>query len=153
MKLFFFLLLLSLSACSVLSSPITLKDPSEAIITVTVSYPDSTEKLFHLPNFSPLSRLWGQLNCERCDLSQLNPKMVLKDGDRIVLKENAGFFVSINQATLEELMMLPGIGEGYAQRILEYRNTHGLFQTIEDIMKVKGIKERLFDKIKAYLSL
>ncbi len=153
MKLFFFLLLVTLSGCSVLSRPITIDDPAAAIIAVTVTYPDQTDKVFHLPNFSPLSRLWEQLDCDRCDLSQLNPKTILKDGDRIVLKEVAGFFVSINQANLEELMMLPGIGEGLAQRILEYRNSMGLFQRIEDIMKVKGIKERLFDKIKVYLSL
>jgi competence protein ComEA len=153
MKLFLFILILSLSGCSVLSQPVDLKDPSEVLIQVTAQFPDQSIKVFTLSNFSPLSVLLKQIDCELCDLSQLNPQMILKDGDIIVFSEVAGLGISINQATLEELLVLPGIGETYAQRIIDYRNTHGYFQTIEDLMKVKGIKTHLFNKIKAYLKL
>lgn len=153
MKLFLFILILSLSGCSVLSQPVDLKDPSEVLIQVTAQFPDQSIKIFTLANFSPLSVLLKQIDCELCDLSQLNPQMILKDGDVIVFSEVAGLGISINQATLEELLVLPGIGETYAQRIIDYRNTHGYFQTIEDLMKVKGIKTHLFNKIKAYLKL
>ena len=153
MKLFFFLFLVILSGCSVLSQPIVLQDPSKAMIKVNIRYPDQSVKTMTLPNFSELSTVLETLNCKVCDLSQLNPKTILKNGDVIVLKEVAGFSVSINQASFEELMMLPGIGESLAQRIIDYRSEMGFFQKIEDIMRVKGIKQGLFDKIKAYLQL
>lgn len=56
--------------------------------------------------------------------------------------------VNLNRASMEELMTLPGIGETRAQAILDYRNTHGGFQSTEEIMNVSGIKEASFEKIK-----
>lgn len=56
--------------------------------------------------------------------------------------------VNLNTASKEELMTLNGIGETRAESILAYRDANGGFQTIEDLMKVEGIKEGVFDKIK-----
>lgn len=56
--------------------------------------------------------------------------------------------VSINQGTVEELMTLTGIGETKAEAIVAYRQTNGPFQRIEEIMKVNGIKEAMYNKIK-----
>ncbi len=56
--------------------------------------------------------------------------------------------VNINTASLQELMTLPGIGQTRAEAILAYRQEQGSFQTIEDIMKVSGIKEGSFEKLK-----
>ncbi len=56
--------------------------------------------------------------------------------------------VSINTATKEELMTLSGIGEAKAQAIIEYRNSNGLFTSIEDIKNVSGIGDAIFEKIK-----
>lgn len=61
--------------------------------------------------------------------------------------------ISLNKATKEELMSLPGIGETKAQAILDYRNRYNGFVSIEEITQVKGIGESTFNKIKAYLSL
>lgn len=61
--------------------------------------------------------------------------------------------VSINQATKEEFMQLEGIGEAKANAIVEYRNTNGPFQAIEDIKNVSGIGDSLFDKIKENITL
>lgn len=56
--------------------------------------------------------------------------------------------VNINTATLSELMTLSGIGQTKAERILAYRDAHGSFSSIEEIMNVDGIKEGLYNRIK-----
>lgn len=61
--------------------------------------------------------------------------------------------VSINTATKTELMNLNGIGESKATDIINYRNENGLFQSIEDIKKVSGIGDKLFEKIKDQITI
>lgn len=56
--------------------------------------------------------------------------------------------VNINTAGREELMTLHGIGAARADAILAYREKHGSFSRIEDIMNVEGIKEKAFAKIR-----
>lgn len=60
-----------------------------------------------------------------------------------------GQCVNINTADVEEISdVLPGVGKVTAERIIEYRESNGLFKSIEDLMQVKGIGEKSFDKIK-----
>lgn len=59
--------------------------------------------------------------------------------------------VNLNTASLKELTSLPKIGTATAKRIIEYRQTHGKFQSIEDITKVKGIGPKTFEKIKGMI--
>lgn len=56
--------------------------------------------------------------------------------------------VNINRASVQELMTLTGIGQSRAEAIIRYREEVGSFQKIEDVMKVSGIKESAFNKIK-----
>ena len=56
--------------------------------------------------------------------------------------------VNINTATKEELMKLNGVGEAKAALIINFRETNGGFKNINDLMKIKGIKQKFFDKIK-----
>ncbi len=59
--------------------------------------------------------------------------------------------VNLNTATAEQLMTLPGIGQAKADSIINYRTQNKTFKKIEDIMNISGIKEGLFQKIKAYI--
>lgn len=56
--------------------------------------------------------------------------------------------ININQATLQELISLPGIGPVLAERIIEYRERHKGFKKKEEIMKVKGIGRKKYEEIK-----
>ncbi|MFM8455591.1 MAG: ComEA family DNA-binding protein [Ignavibacteria bacterium] len=60
--------------------------------------------------------------------------------------------IDINTASTSALMNIPGIGPSTAEKIVEYRNEHP-FTTIEDIMNVKGIGEKKFDKMKQWLKV
>lgn len=57
--------------------------------------------------------------------------------------------VNINVATVEELDALPGVGPSTAQAIIEDREANGAFSTPEDLMRVSGIGEKKFEKLKA----
>ncbi|HZQ47412.1 MAG TPA: helix-hairpin-helix domain-containing protein [Verrucomicrobiae bacterium] len=61
--------------------------------------------------------------------------------------------ININKASAQELDALPGIGPAKAQAIVDYRNQNGDFKTIDDIKKVKGIKEGEFSKMKDYITV
>lgn len=62
--------------------------------------------------------------------------------------ERKAGMVNINTADVKELMTLDGIGEKRAGDIVSYRDAHGGFKSIEDIMQVSGIKQSSYDKIK-----
>jgi competence protein ComEA len=60
--------------------------------------------------------------------------------------------IDLNTATMEQLHTLKGIGHKKAVAILEYRKEHN-FTKIEDIMKVKGIGKKMFEKIKSEIEV
>ena len=105
---------------------------------------------------------------EEADMDYINQAAVLNDGQRLYIysvKEasTAGDYfdkdnqikeptlVNINTASKEKLMTLPGIGESRAESIITYREEYGRFKTIEDIMKVSGIKDAAYSKLKNYI--
>lgn len=61
--------------------------------------------------------------------------------------------VNVNTADAEELALLPRIGPAVAQRILEYREENGKFESIEDLMLVRGIGEKTFELLAPYATL
>ncbi len=61
--------------------------------------------------------------------------------------------ININTASAAELQNLPRIGPKVAQRIVDYRTQNGPFKKIEDIMKVRGIGEKVFDQIKDLITV
>jgi len=61
--------------------------------------------------------------------------------------------ININQADAKALTTLKGIGKDRAVKIVEYREKNGPFEKIEDLMKVKGIGKKLFEKNKHLLSV
>lgn len=72
-------------------------------------------------------------------------------GDQSTLENEA--LININIATEAELCSLPGIGEVLAGRIVQYRNDHGQFQSIDEIMDISGIGVSKFEKIKGCITV
>ena len=61
--------------------------------------------------------------------------------------------IDINTAELWEFICLPGIGEVYAQRIIDYRETNGDFQAVEELLNIRGIGEKRFEAILDYITV
>lgn len=63
------------------------------------------------------------------------------------------YIININTAEKEDLELLPGIGPKTAERIIEYRKNNGKFKQKEDIMEIKGIGEKKFEKWKDLITI
>ena len=61
--------------------------------------------------------------------------------------------ININSATMEELTELPRIGEVTATRIVKWREENGPFSSTEELMNVQGIGERLYERIRPYVTV
>ena len=61
--------------------------------------------------------------------------------------------ISINEASKQQLEQLPGVGEALAQRIVDYRQTQGHFQTLEDLRNVSGIGEKKYAALSGMIRL
>lgn len=104
------------------------------------------------------------------DLSQLNLAQKLADGQKITVPvagaapadgssaattadSDNDVLININTATQEELESLPSIGEVRAQAIITYREEHGGFRTIDELMEVSGIGEKIFADISPHITV
>jgi competence protein ComEA len=89
------------------------------------------------------------------DASAYNLNVYLENGVTYYIGYNndGNEKVSINTATIASLDTLPGIGNVIATRIVSYRNSNGSFKTIEEIKKVNGIGDALFEQIKDLICL
>lgn len=106
---------------------------------------------------------------ETADEKALNQARLLTDGEQVTVftadevesgeaaadsreetgtGEKNGQKVNINTADENTLMTIPGIGESRARAIIAYREENGKFASVEEIMKIDGIKEKMFEKIK-----
>lgn len=94
---------------------------------------------------------------EVADLDGVNLAAKLKDGDKVVVpalgaegeegEQGAGGKVNLNRADAAALESLPGIGPALSQRILAYREDHGGFGAVEELLKVSGIGPRTFETL------
>lgn len=99
---------------------------------------------------------------EEADLERINLALPVTDGQQVHVprkgednppvqapsgQSTAGGKVNINTADSAALESLPGIGPALAQRIIDYRQTQGQFERIEDVMEISGIGDAIFEGI------
>ena len=65
---------------------------------------------------------------------------------------SASGLISLNTATVADLVTLPGVGEKTAQAIIDFRESNGGFSTVEDLLQVKGIGPSKFEQISGLVS-
>lgn len=97
---------------------------------------------------------------KNADQNSLNLAKTLEDGEQVMIPAIGGTSsgaeasgssngkVNINTADLATLETLSGVGPATAQKIIDYRNAHGKFKSIEEIKKVSGIGEKTYEKFK-----
>ena len=104
------------------------------------------------------------------DTSQMNLAAGLSDGQKVLVparaeegaaaaapggdaasQTGAASLVNINLATAHQLQALSGVGEATARAIVEDREAHGPFSSVEDLMRVSGIGQKKFDKLKGQI--
>lgn len=90
----------------------------------------------------------------------VNLARVVADGEQVIVlsgsdiaTDAANGLISLNQASLEQLETLPGVGPALAGRILEHRKQIGSFQSIEQLQDVSGIGPKMFAKLSPLLTL
>lgn len=69
-------------------------------------------------------------------------------GSAAAVSDSSSGKININTAGSEELQKIPGVGPSKAQSIIDYREEHGAFTSSEDLMKITGIKEKTYEKMK-----
>ena len=92
--------------------------------------------------------------------SEMAEKLMQEDRDNLLDRDYhlsspsvASQKININIATIDELQALPNIGPKKAQAIIEYRQTNGSFQTIDQIKEIKGIGEKTYEELAHLISV
>lgn len=153
---------------SAASTPEPATDPVFVHIDGAVVAPGVYEMTGSLPRVNDAVMAAGGLAGD-ADTSALNLAAVLSDGEKIYVPRqgevvagqassgaasgsdvgaSSSGVISINTATAEELDSLPGIGPSTAAAIVEDRERNGPFASPEDLMRVSGIGEGKFSKLK-----
>lgn len=135
--------------------PIQMENYAPSILTAEIKGAVNEPGIYEIKKDTSIADLIEMAGgvIENADLSSLNlNSQVLHQSVLVIplIKDNK---ISLNTATLEELMQIKGVGESKAKLIIEYRENNQGFKTIEEIMNIKGIGEKTFEKMKDQLAL
>ena len=126
-------------AATPLVTPVVVKPEAEIILSAGMpkvqSYALPLDELAQIAQQSGLN--WVNSDVAKVAAAQEESESNVDDG-----------LLDINRASVADFMTLPGIGQSKAEALFQYREAHGRFSSIEEIMNVDGIKEGVFNKIK-----
>lgn len=138
----------------------SVKESNENMLLVHVCGAVSVPGVYELPVGSRINHAVeaaGGFDMQ-ADKEGVNLVEEISDGEQIRIPfigeetytEDEGL-ININQADVDMLCEIPGIGESRAMAIVEYREEHGGFTTMEELMQVPGIKEGIYARISSYI--
>ncbi len=146
--------------------PILLPTRARETVMVYVTGEVNEPGLYQL---TPNSRVFDAIKSaggftENAEQEAINLAAILEDEDRIVIpsirrnSENSSskqqtHLININTASVEELDKLPGVGPVKAQAIVDFREKFGVFLSTEDLLKVNGINQDLFEQIEDSITI
>lgn len=137
--------------------------PTPEPLKVYLSGEVNNPGVYSLPQNSRLEDLFEAAKVTSYPVEQYNLSSKLYDGQHIhvgtstTITRNQNVIeiqsdkININEASVEQLDELPGIGEVKAREIVQYRETFGYFDRIEDILNVPGIGETTFNQFKDFI--
>jgi competence protein ComEA len=70
-----------------------------------------------------------------------------------IATQGQAFVIDVNTATEAELKLLPGVGEKLARDILEFRETHGTIRSLNELTRIRGIKQGRLESLRKYLTI
>lgn len=82
------------------------------------------------------------------------PADTAQDQEQEVVKKSSPVSqINVNTASFAELQKLPGIGPAYSKRIIEYREKHGKFTSVDELIEIKGIGKKRLEKLQPFVKL
>jgi competence ComEA-like helix-hairpin-helix protein len=132
---------------------------------VEVAGPVAHPGVYAFPKPPSLREVWAKAGA---DGTSSDPDKTIASGSRVEVAPDGGYGLStmsgaqlmtlglpidLNRASAADLDAIPGLGPALAQRIVDYRQAHGPFTQIEDLMAVSGIGPQNLPKLKPYLGL
>lgn len=126
-------------------------------IVVEIKGEVKNPNIYRLPQGSRISDLISVAGgfTSLADNKNVNLAALLEDGMIILINSNDSLIkkVNINQASYDELMTLKGMTKTRANNIIEYRNNHGYFNSIDELLKYKLVTNEIFDQIKEFITI
>jgi competence protein ComEA len=145
------------------------KDTHSGPVIVEIAGSAGNDGIYYVPVDTDVKTLLGYAGMHHTE--RFDPKTMetpLSTGQRVLIDsrgqltvgemENATRLacdlpIDINRAGVSDLVLIPGVGEKTAWKIIAQRNRMGGFQRIEDLMKIRGIKKGKFNRLKRYVTV
>jgi competence ComEA-like helix-hairpin-helix protein len=125
-----------------------------------IEFPNGGYKTVFAPEPLKITEILGGSPCRAEDdgVVSCNRRLVLRSDSEVEIRRFKGSDLSaigqkidINSADQEDLSMVPGLGPSTAKKIVNYRETHGLFKDVSELKKITGIKDKKFSSYEPFL--